>query len=147
MSKQLVFKRILFYIASYTWGIIMSLIGGIIFLTLLCCGCESHIYYGRPYIVIGERWGGFSAGCFFFVCRQSRHDNHVRSHECGHGLQNALFGPLFPFIIAIPSAIRYWYLSIKYYNKGIASPKPYDSAWFEHQATVWGEKYIIGEKW
>ena len=28
-------------------------------------------------------------------------------HEFGHTFQNCLFGPLFPLIVAIPSAIRY----------------------------------------
>jgi hypothetical protein len=34
---------------------------------------------------------------------------HTMAHECGHGLQNCIWGPLFPFVIAIPSAVRYWY--------------------------------------
>ena len=32
------FKIILFYVLSFTWGIIMSLIGAIVFLVLMCIG-------------------------------------------------------------------------------------------------------------
>jgi hypothetical protein len=55
-------------------------------------------------------------------------------------LQNLIWGPLFPFVIAIPSAIRYWYRELKYYRKGLYPDTDYDSIWFEGQATKWGNK-------
>ena len=30
-------------------------------------------------------------------------------HEGGHGIQNIIFGVLMPFLVSIPSFIRYWY--------------------------------------
>ena len=47
---MLVLKRIGFYIASFTWGIIMSLIGGIVILFSACCG-RVHHWHGRLYAV------------------------------------------------------------------------------------------------
>ena len=45
-----------------------------------------------------------------------------------------------PFIVCIPSAIRYWYRNIKVsFGKDL---QPYDSIWFEGQATTLGLKYI-----
>lgn len=32
----------------------------------------------------------------------------VAPHEYGHGIQHLWWGPLFPFVIGIPSAARYW---------------------------------------
>ena len=51
-------------------------------------------------------WGGLELGCFF-ICSEGPTE-HLLAHEAGHGLQNCLWGPLFPFVIMIPSAIRYW---------------------------------------
>ena len=45
-----------------------------------------------------------------------------------------------PFVICIPSAIRYWYRELKYYRKGLYPETDYDSIWFEGQATKWGNK-------
>ena len=65
----------------------------------------------------------------------------TRPHEFGHSLQNCLWGPLFPFVIAIPSATRYWYRDISA-KKGNKPTTDYDAVWFEGQATEWGNKYI-----
>ena len=46
-----------------------------------------------------------------------------------------------PFIVCIPSAIRYWYIGIR---DLIGKPytKSYDSIWFEGRATKTGGKFI-----
>ena len=140
---KLFLKRILFYILSFTWGGIMSIIGGLVILCLLPFG-KVHVYHGRIYAAVGEWWGGISLGCFF-LCDMYAHnhpDDGTLSHEAGHGLQNCIWGPLFIFVIAIPSLIRSQYLNMKYYSKGIECPFDYDDIWFEGQATKWGKKYI-----
>lgn len=117
----------------------MSSIGLISFICLLPFGKIKH-YHGRLGIIIGDNWGGLSLGCFFFVCNTCKDNDYILSHECGHGIQNIILGPLFPFLVGIPSAIRYWYQTIRE-NKGLSN-KPYDSIWFERWATNWGKKYI-----
>ena len=58
----------------------------------------------------------------------------TNNHELGHTFQNAILGPFFIFIVAIPSAIRYWY---RRFSK---KTKPeYDAIWFEGSATSIGE--------
>ena len=59
-------------------------------------------YYNR----IGERWGGAEWGAGF-ICDKTC-SKSTFCHEHGHGLQNIIFGPLTPFVICIPSAVRYW---------------------------------------
>lgn len=137
------FRRIMFYIISWTWGIIPSLIGSIIILCLLPFK-RVRVYHGRLYGIIGKNWGGLEFGCFFIVCKTAQHSDHLRCHECGHGLQNCLWGPLFPLVITIPSAIRYWYHRWAL-SKGKTVPD-YDSIWFEGQATEWGKKYVLTDK-
>ena len=142
---KLILKRILFYIISFTWGGIMTAIGLVVLLVTLPFG-KFEIYHGRIYKCIGKNWGGVELGCFF-LCDNSA-DEYILAHESGHGLQNCLWGPLMPFVICIPSAIRYWYREfIWHFNKEKFNKLPeYDAIWFEGQATKWGKKYVITDK-
>ena len=142
---KLIFKRILFYIISFTWGGIMTTVGLVVLLVTLPFG-KFEIYHGRIYKRIGKNWGGVELGCFF-LCDNSA-DEYILAHESGHGLQNCLWGPLMPFVICIPSAIRYWYREfIWHFNKEKFNKLPeYDAIWFEGQATKWGKKYVITDK-
>lgn len=122
----------LFYILSWSWGAIMSVIGGIVVLALWATGHKCSIFCGRIYAEVGEHWGGLELGCFFICMKDA--PLYIKKHECGHTLQNAIFGPFMPFLVTIPSAIRYWYR----YNK--ENKTEYDDIWFEGQATKWGEE-------
>lgn len=142
---KLIFKRTLFYILSCTWGSIMTAIGLVALLITLPFG-KFGIYHGRIYKRIGKNWGGVELGCFF-LCDKSAGE-HTLAHEAGHGLQNCIWGPLFPFVIAIPSAVRYWYREfLRRHNKEKYVLLPdYDAIWFEGQATKWGKAYIATDK-
>lgn len=133
---------VIFYILSLTWGIITSLIGFIIMIPFLITG-KVRVFYRRLYGIFPKCFGsgwGFSMGCFFFTAYDCGHDNELMAHECGHGLQNILWGPLMMFVIYIPSFIRFWIYTIRM-NKG-KEVKAYDSIWFEGQASWWGWNYI-----
>lgn len=102
---------------------------------------------GFTFIVeVGGNWGGINLGCvslcggYTTVCPNENWFQHTRRHEFGHSLQNLIFGPLFPFIVAIPSAIRYHYQNYRS-SKGLPN-KEYDAIWFEGMATKWGTKII-----
>ena len=142
---KLILKRILFYIISFTWGGIMTAIGLVVLLVTLPFG-KFGIYHGRIYKRIGKNWGGVELGCFF-LCDNSA-DEYILAHESGHGLQNCLWGPLMPFVICIPSAIRYWYREYLWRCKKEKFNKlpDYDAIWFEGQATKWGKKYVTTDK-
>lgn len=145
MKTNLIIKRILFYIVSFTWGALMSVIGLLALFFTLPFG-EFKIYHGRICKRIGRNryWGGLELGCFFFV--STFDDEYLMMHEAGHGIQNCLFGPLFPIVVGIPSAVRYWYREIKVRkNPGIQLPDYY-SIWFEKQASDWGAKYIVTDR-
>ena len=141
---KLILKRILFYILSFTWGLPQTLIGLICIITLAPFG-KIHVYHGRLYAAIGKNWGGLELGCFFL--RDTTSTEQITYHECGHGLQNIIWGPLMIPVISLPSIIRYWYRELKYERKGIKPPTEYDAIWFEHQATTWGDKYIRTDLW
>ena len=128
----------LFYLFNFTWGIIMNIIGAVGAGVMLAAGKQPFHHAGSITFRIGKNWGGVSLGIFSFVCEDA--SEHTLNHEFGHAVQNALYGPLFPFIVAIPSAIRYWKIRL-----GKLVVENYDDAWFEGQATEWGTK--IAKKW
>lgn len=101
----------LYYILNCTWGCIMTLIGAVVALVLMCAGKKPQKHAGCTYFNIGKSWGGMELGCFFLT--DSHDSNSTKNHEFGHSLQNCLWGPLFPFVVCIPSAIRYWLREFK----------------------------------
>ena len=128
-------NKTLFYALNFTWGIIMNIIGAVGAAVVICLGGKPVRHAGNILIRTGHDWGGVSLGIFSFVCHES--GQHTLDHEFGHSIQNALFGPAFPFIVAIPSAIRY-HKFMNNIKKGIPNEEDYDAAWFEGQATEWG---------
>lgn len=101
-----VLKTIGFWFVQCTWGFIMTFIGAIAVLSLMIVGKKPHHIGPVVYVQVGKSWGGVELGGFFLCCENL--PKSTMYHECGHALQNMIFGPLFPFIVAIPSATRYW---------------------------------------
>lgn len=140
MKASKVLLGILYWIWQLTWGALMTIPG------LLITGFCIIFLHGKPhkngwsYIVeIGGNWGGLELGAVALCGNYYPGDwyEHTRKHEFGHSLQQLIFGPLQPFIVGIPSAIRYWYQRL--------TPGPhqeYDAIWFEGSATRWGTKVI-----
>ena len=150
---KLIFKRILFYFISFTWGFITSFIG-LLGIALLAPFKRVHAWHGRLYGIcpacFGEGWG-FEMGCFWFVSndcypRSTGLDSEFMGHEAGHGLQNCVFGPFMLLIVSIPSMIRFWYRELHFYRKGKQPTTGYDDIWFEGTATALGKKFIITDK-
>lgn len=106
------FKTVLFYILSFTWGIIMTLIGCLVFLVLLIAGKKPQKFYDRIYIKVKDNWGGCELGPWF-ICGETDDSLHLKQHESGHGFQNIILGPLMPFVVSLPSAARYWLFEIE----------------------------------
>lgn len=132
-TEFLVNHRWLYYILACTWGIVMTIVGllvsGVIaiakiFLKDKIIFAPYHWVYS---ISTGPKyWGGLEFGLCFLRDRSS--SGSIDAHEFGHTFQNILFGPLFIFLVWIPSACWFW----------SQSTKPYDSMWFEDAATQCG---------
>lgn len=140
--KRNYMSNIIFTFLSFTWGLPLTLVGAIVALTLPHCKRKKHGYCLQ--IEVGEKWGGLNLGYFCFVCKNA--PLRTRNHEFGHAIQNCYYGIFTPFIVTIPSAIRYWYRVIRLVIKKPVTT-PYDAIWFEHQATVWGNEtmHLIGQ--
>ncbi len=124
-----------FYLLSFTWGLPMTLVGLVTAALLLLAGKRPRRYGRCLWFQVGERWGGMSLGPVFLTGRGA--SERTRDHECGHSLQNCLYGFLMPFLVAIPSFLRYWARRLGK-TLGHAPGKEYDAIWFERQATQWG---------
>lgn len=141
------FLRVIYWLLSLTWGILMTFVGFIGLLYFLFCK-RRKIHINGYSIIIETKgnWGGLSLGPISFCGDYSSNNpswfDHTRKHEFGHSLQNCILGPLFIFLVALPSAIRY-----HYYNREIKrgthfSSDWYDSIWYEGTATKYGSKVI-----
>lgn len=133
-------KRWLFNVLSCTWGGLMTFIGVIISVVLMCCGYWPRRFGWCWLFEIGDNWGGLNLGMVILKSKKAGTD--IMEHEHGHAFQNCLFGPLMPIVICIPSVARYWWRRYKLW-RGSTNLPDYDAIWFESQATQWG--YGTGE--
>ena len=129
-----------FYALSLTWGCITTLGGALVALALLITGHRPKKWGYAWCFEAGRGWGGFSMGPFLVTCRDG--GQRLRDHEFGHSIQNCRFGPLMPFLVSIPSSLRYHAHRIRR-RRGRPLP-PYDAVWFEGQATRLGRMYFGG---
>ena len=84
----------------------MNLIGIFGCIAMLIMGEKPKRFGTCVYFTHGRRWGGVCLGGFFFVSEDSN-TLYTKAHESGHAIQNMILGPLFPFVVGIPSMIRY----------------------------------------
>jgi hypothetical protein len=133
----------LYYALNFTWGIIPNIIG--IFIALffrVIYKATPENKYGRYVFIGGKNWGGLSMGNFVFMSPTAAKGKRTIRHEIGHSLQNIFWGPLWIFVVGIPSFTRYWYRETSAYKNHPEKHTDYDAAWFEGQATEWGYKYV-----
>jgi hypothetical protein len=66
---------------------------------------------------VGGNWGGLELGaaalCGNYSTWAPKSFKSTREHEFGHAIQHLYLGPLFIFVVAIPSATRYWLTEFK----------------------------------
>ena len=136
-------NRTTFYLLSFTWGLPLTLVGFIVAGVLLCVGYKPQRWGDCWHFSVGKNWGGLELGLIFLTGNVST--TYIKNHEHGHAIQNCFFGPLMPFVVCIPSAIRYWYRIIR---EKIGKPckTNYYDIWFEAQASRLGSDYVFGLK-
>lgn len=142
-TKVLVKHTWLYYLLAFTWGIILTTIGLLISAVFgIAKIFDKSIEFKKYYLSYGidcgpKYWGGMSMGIMF--CRD--HGSSIESinpHEFGHTFQYCILGPFAPFLVNIPSGIRYW--AMTFWPK--KNWKPYDAMWFEDAATQCGDYAI-----
>ncbi len=104
-------QRAGYWLVSLTWGGLMTWTGAFIALVMLLSRHAPQKLGPNVYFEVGLGWGGMEYGAFFFVSKDAGEE--TRLHEAGHGIQNLVLGPLMPFLVCIPSALRYWMRNCK----------------------------------
>lgn len=127
-----------FWALSCTWGLFMTLLGAVAALALIVTGHKPKMFRYVVYFEFGEGWGGVNLGAFFIVNKNA--SQSMKQHEAGHGVQNTRYGLLMPFIVSLPSAVRYWIREAKKKKGQGDNLTSYDAIWFEGEATALGEE-------
>lgn len=118
----------------------MNIGGAAVALGMLATGHRPKKFGNCISFDVGKNWGGGSLGIFMFTCRNAPYS--LKAHEHGHSIQNCYYGPFMPFIVNIPSSARFWSRKlVKKVRPGVRL-SPYDSAWFEGEATRLGTEYM-----
>lgn len=153
LGNKVAKNKILYYILNFTWGLPMTILGLLVALVLLPFGGRFKKFNYIPYVELNKVTGwGFSIGIIFVCGKNGSTDMGLKCHEFGHTVQNAMFGPFTPFVVYIPSAIRFWWRNFQWiryqkWTKDYNGPEPkmslvpYDGIWFEGTATEIGNDY------
>lgn len=129
-----------FYLRSFTWGLPCNIGGSAVALALLAAGRKPHKYGKCIQFDVGNLWGGGSLGIFMFTGKNV--PERIKAHEHGHSIQNCYYGPFMPLLVNVPSSSRFWYRkAAEKLCPGRKLP-PYDSAWFEAEASALGREYM-----
>ena len=119
-------RALLFYFVQWTWAFPQNFVG----LVLLPLLPGKRIRYHGAIITVYRKTrlmdnrSGFSLGMFIYIPEGwSDHEKeHLSVHEFGHSIQSLMFGPLYLFVVGIPSMIwcaKYFKNYSKYQERGI----------------------------
>ncbi len=128
-----------YYLLSLTWGLPVTLAGALTAAVLLLTGRRPERWGYAWHFTVGRDWGGASIGPVFLT--EANATDRLKNHEFGHSIQNCYFGPLMPLLVSIPSSLRYR-LRLLQERRGRRDLPPYDSVWFEGQATRLGTAFM-----
>lgn len=103
-----IFRAILFYLWQFTYALPQNILGLVMLAIQKSKGAESEWYHNALITYIDKKnFGGVSLGMFIFINKNregdQRHDTRI--HEYGHTVQSLILGPLWLFIIALPSVL------------------------------------------
>lgn len=125
-------SRTLFYILSFTWGILCSTLGLIAALFLRALGYYWYPnQYGYVIFLHTHNCGGFTLGPFSFV--EANASPKLLDHEAGHSYQNIIYGP-FMALLTIVSIAHYF---VAYFIPAVDAH--YYNFWLEADASKWGK--------
>ncbi len=138
-------KKVLFYLIQFTWGLPQNLVGLIAFLILSRKNPHERFHNSFITYIDVENFGGVSIGIFIFINSKRTEGwlNDTRIHEYGHTIQSLVLGPVWAFVIALPSVIWCGLPALTKYRKD--NDVSYYTLYCEGWANLWGSRWS-GEK-
>ncbi len=102
-----VMNRTVYIALQCTWGILQNAAGAIVY--LINKKCRHERFHGAVVTYIDKPgFGGIALGAFVFINEKGGDEywlHDTRLHEYGHTVQSAVLGPIWLFVIALPSAV------------------------------------------
>ena len=112
---------------DWTWCILQTLFG--LAWTKISKGKKTD----DGYYIVSDKWGGsLSMGKYIFLCETHAGDETVFRHEQGHTKQSYILGPLYLFVIALPSFL--WAVFYKIFGEDIKA------TYFDFYTEKWADK-------
>ena len=146
-------KSVLYFIWQWSWGILQSALGLIVFLFHIHA---KHYFYHGAVVTEWKSVSSVSLGLFVFVTSEPFFFDQLKNeysaeelserllvHEYGHTIQSLILGPLYLTVIGIPSTL--WGFLPSLNNKRKTEGLSYFSFFTEKWANVLGEK-VTGRK-
>ena len=148
-------KSVLYFIWQWSWGILQSALGLIVFLFHIHA---KHYFYHGAVVTEWKSVSSVSLGLFVFVTSEPFFFDQLKNeysaeelsererllvHEYGHTIQSLILGPLYLIVIGIPSTL--WGFLPSLNNKRKTEGLSYFSFFTEKWANVLGEK-VTGRK-
>lgn len=98
---------ILYTLLQWTWGLVQNLLGAFLFLFLNLKERGRRISYFHGALVCSWHLSGsMGLGMFIFFGNSSKDEasaHALKVHEFGHTIQSCILGPLYLFVIGLPS--------------------------------------------
>lgn len=135
-------SRKTYYTLSLTWGLPLTILGLLAASALIVLGYKPKRFGFAWCFEVGKGWGGLNLGIIIFCGKGS--SNTLKAHEYGHSIQNTKYGAAMVFL-TLASAARYWYYTVMEDWLGKKLP-PYESWWFERDATALGTQFILNNE-
>ena len=131
-------NKSLYRFLQYTWGCIQTLIGAFLYLGHLH---NKHYSYENAVVTEWDYEYSASLGMFLFVTKQDQAGEGFKKlllHEYGHTFQSLMLGPLYMFVIGIPSMV---WLRLSVFQKMRKKKK---ISYYSFYTEKWADK--LGEK-
>lgn len=130
-------KTFFYRLFQLTWGLPQTLVGFVLFLKYRK---SPHYTYKGAVVTNWPRNGGISLGMFTFIEKHKGRQEYIQKHEYGHTLQSLILGPLYLFVVGIPS---FTWANLPYFAKKRATKNiPYNSFIVEKTADMLGGNKI-----
>ena len=131
--------KAVYIVIQFTWGILQSLAGlGV----LIAHARYPHRGHHGAIVTDWPSRYGLSLGPFVFIPQAFDAEEHdlVLVHEYGHTMQSLALGPLYLFVIGLPSLV--WARSRKLTQRRKAAGRSYYDFYTERWASSWGERTL-----
>lgn len=132
----------LYTLLQFTWGICQNIVGLLVWLILgILNPRRKRAYYHGAILTHWKFPFSMGLGMFIFYGHEgTEEEKEVKVHEYGHTIQSIILGPLFLFVIGIPSCV--WAFTPVFNRWRKAGRYKYTDFYPEKWANKLGEKIL-----